>query len=106
MTKWVPIILFFSLTFSCAAHNYRVEGNEIVFSLKKPESKHVVLFCSNDGFKPRVAENRSGYWEVRLPVSEGFRYFYMVDDVPFIPDCSMKEIDDFGSKNCIFEPDL
>jgi 1,4-alpha-glucan branching enzyme len=103
MTKRVPIILFFFLTSACATHNYRVEGDEIVFSLKKPEAKRVVLFCSHNGFKPRMAENSSGRWEVRLPASEGFSYFYMIDDAPFIPDCSMKEIDDFGSKNCIFE---
>jgi 1,4-alpha-glucan branching enzyme len=106
MTKWVLIIVFSFLTSACAMHNYRIEGNDLVFTLKKPEAKNVVLYCSHDGFKPRMAENNSGNWEVRLPASEGFRYFYMVDDAPFIPDCSMKEIDDLGSENCIFEPHL
>lgn len=106
MNRRRPVILFFFLLSACATHNYRVEGDEIVFSLKKPEAKHVELFCSHDGFNPRTAENNLGHWEVRLPVSEGFRYFYFVDDVPFIPDCSMKELDDFGSENCIFEPPL
>jgi 1,4-alpha-glucan branching enzyme len=106
MTKWVSIIVLLLLTYACATHRYRAEGNEIVFSLKKPEAKQVVLFCSHDGFKPRMAENSSGRWEVRLPAGQGFRYFYMVDDAPFIPDCSMKEMDDFGSQNCIFDPHL
>ena len=104
MTKWVLILVFSFLTFACAMHNHRIEGNDLVFTLKIPEAKHVVLYCSHDGFKPRMAENNSGSWEVRMPASEGFRYFYRVDDALYIPDCSMKEIDDFGSENCIFDP--
>ena len=38
----------------------------------------------------------------------GYRVWrdYLVDGKPFLPSCTMKERDDFGSENCIFEPKL
>ena len=39
-----------------------------------------------------------------MPAGETFRYFYRVDDTPFVPDCPMKEKDDFGFENCIYDP--
>lgn len=90
----------------CGAHTYRIDGNNMTLILRKPEAKSVVLACSLDGFNPRPARNVAGRWEVTLPADEGFTYFYRVDGVPFVPDCPMKENDDFGSENCIFDPQL
>jgi len=33
-----------------------------------------------------------------------FKYFYMIDDKMFVPECSMNEKDDFGSVNCVYIP--
>ena len=90
----------------CGTHTYRIDGNDMTLILRKPEAKSVELACSLDGFNPRPAQNIAGRWEVTLPAGEGFKYFYRVDGVPFVPDCPMKENDDFGSENCIFDPQL
>ena len=94
------------LVTGCGAHYYRIDGNEMILILSTPEAKSVVLACSLDGFKPRSAKKVTGHWEVRLPANEVFRYYYRVDGDLFLPDCPMKENDDFGSENCIFDPRL
>lgn len=106
MNRQVPVILFFFLLSACAAHEYRIDGKEMTLSLKKPHAKNVVLFSSHNGFKPRAAKKKSGRWEVQLPSNQTFRYFYRVDDALFLPDCPIKEKDDFGSENCIYDPRL
>lgn len=90
----------------CAVHSQRIQGDEIILMLRQPSAKTVVLACSLDGFTLRPAQMVSGRWEVKLPANSAFRYFYKVDGRIFIPDCSMKESDDFGSENCIFDPGL
>jgi signal peptidase I len=101
------LTLFFAAFLAgCGTHYYRVDGSSMTLILRKPEAKSVILACSLDGFNPRPALNIDGRWEVTLPAEEGFTYFYRVDGVPYVPDCPMKEKDDFGSENCIFDPQL
>ncbi|BBO85300.1 hypothetical protein [Desulfosarcina ovata] len=90
----------------CAAHDYRREGRAVTLILRKPDAHEVVLLTSLDRFSPRPAKNISGAWEVTLPATQPFRYFYRIDGVPFVPDCPLKEKDDFGSENCVFDPQL
>lgn len=90
----------------CAAHVHRIEGNNVTLILKRPQAHRVTLACSLDGFQPRSARRVSGRWEVTLPADQAFTYFFRVDGVLFLPDCPLKEKDDFGSENCIFDPQL
>mgnify|MGYP001309303429 FL=1 len=101
-----PIFLFILILAACGGPQYRVDGDDLIFTLMKPGANRVVLYCSLDGFKGRPAINESGCWEVRLPADEAFSYFYRVDDRNFLPDCPLMEQDDFGSANCIFNPRL
>jgi len=103
--KRCAVLLFFALS-ACISHHHRIDGNHVILTLRYPDAKKVVLFCSLDGFKPRVAKKVSDNWESDLPAGETLRYFYRVDDTPFLPDCSMKEKDDFGFENCIYDPHL
>lgn len=89
----------------CAIHTYRVQGNEVTLMLRKPEAKRVMLASSLDGFNLRPARRVSGRWEVTLPADKAFRFFYRVDGNVFVAGCPMKERDDFGSENCIFDPE-
>jgi hypothetical protein len=66
----------------------------------------VTFACSLDDFKPHDARKVDGRWVVSVPGREPFRYFYVLDGEPFLPPCDLKENDDFGSKNCIFNPHL
>ena len=94
-------ILF--VTCGCAIHYYKSEKDDLYFYLKKPEANSVYFLCSTDGYKSHQAKQvDSKTWEVKVPLQKEFRYFYIVDGEPFIPDCQLKEADDFGSNNCIF----
>ena len=106
MKRRLLLLFFCVLLTACGTHYYRINENDMIFILKRSKAKKVALFCSLDGFKPRMAQKVSGRWEVKLPADEVFRYFYQVDDMLFLPDCQMKEMDDFGSTNCIFDPHL
>ena len=106
MRRLLCAVFLGSLLSGCGTHYYRIDGDDMILILRKPAAKQVVLACSLDGFKSRSAKKVAGRWEVRLPAGEAFNYFYRVDDVLFLPDCPMQEDDDFGSKNCIFDPQL
>lgn len=90
----------------CATHYYQIDGNDMVLVLRKPQAKNVELVCSLDEFKIRKAQYTSGRWEVTLPANRAFKYFYRLNGEPFIPDCPLKENDDYGSQNCIFDPHM
>ncbi len=106
MKSGLPFLLFVLMLAACGGQRCRVEGDDLILALKKPGANRVVLYCSVDGFKARPALNVAGCWEVRLAADEAFSYFYRVDDRIFLPDCRLKEKDDFGSENCIFDPRL
>ena len=72
--------------------------------LEKPQAKDVSLFCSMDDFKSKKLKKQNGVWELTLPAHKPFKYFYRVDGEIFLPSCPLKEKDDFGEENCIFEP--
>lgn len=104
MIKRMLCVLSLSVLTACGSHHYRVDGDHMTLILTKPEAKTVVFFCSVDGFVAHPATHLSGRWEVSVPAGEAFSYFYWVDDKLFIPDCPAKETDDFGSENCIYDP--
>lgn len=104
-------VMLFSLAvvvlFGCTAHRYTVKENMVTFSLRIPRAVHVAICSSIDGFRPHPAvRTLKGAWEVDLPSHAPFTYFYLVDDAAFVPDCPMSEDDEFGAKNCVFDPHL
>jgi hypothetical protein len=36
--------------------------------------------------------------------NQEFSYFYVVDGTLYLPSCNYMEYDDFGNKNCIYQP--
>ena len=104
MKGWGILILLACTFCACNPHHHRMDGEHVILVLRHPDAEQVVLFCSLDGFKPRVAEKVFNYWESVVPAGETFRYFYRIDDAPFVPDCPMKEKDDFGLENCVYDP--
>jgi len=85
-------------------HYYRLGKSELVLYLKEPAAQKVFFVSSLNDFKAVPARNVSGAWEVRLPAGGSFSYFYIVDGQPVTPACHLQESDDFGSRNCIFDP--
>lgn len=107
--KRYSILLVLSLlcaVSACKAHQYRIQGDHLLLTLRHPDAESVVLFCSFDGFEPRTVKNKSGHWEAEVPAGMTFRYFYRVNDTVFVPDCLLKEKDDLGFENCIYDPGL
>lgn len=106
MKRCIVLILLCLAFSACRSHHYRTEEDHVMLILKYQGARKVVLFCSLDGFKPKSAKNVSGNWESAVQAGEIFRYFYRVDGILFVPDCPMKEKDDFGFENCIYDPHL
>ena len=103
--RYLLIAFFMIFTTGCVTHNQQIQGNKLAFYLKKTNARQVFLVTSLDDFKPRKAIPIDDQWLVLLPADKTFRYYYLVDGKIFLPPCKMKENDDFGSENCIFDPD-
>lgn len=91
---------------ACSHHYVRVEGDTLSLFLEKADAKKVIFACSLDGFEPHEARNADGRWIVSVPRGSQFRYYYVVDGSYYPTSCELKEDDDFGSKNCIYDPHM
>lgn len=102
---FLALILF--LAWGCAGPHFTGGGDAVYLYLKKPQAKSVFVLHSGDGYRYHEAEKIDGRtWRVKLPLKEGFKYFFIVDGEPFVPDCRYRESDDFGSINCVHAPAL
>lgn len=82
-------------------------GNTTTLTLEVDDAASVDFVCSLDQFKSRAMRRvDNARWSIRVPDNHYFTYYYMVDGKIHVPDCRLKETDDFGSVNCIFEPAL
>ena len=91
----------------CATHYYKMNADKVNLYLRMPEAKIVYVSTSLDEFALyRTKKLASGIWEVAVPASREFTYFYKVDGNFYLPDCKLREKDDFGDENCIFIPDM
>ena len=108
MKRHFVILVISMLVFSgCATHYYRKNNDTVSIFLKKPDAKRVYFLSSLDGYKPRKAtriDNRT--WRINTPAKTEFKYFYNVDGAVYLPECPLKEQDDFGSQICIYIPQL
>lgn len=102
----LAIIGFMTVMTGCTTHYYEKQRDTLVLYLYKPNAQQVLLACSLDGFEPHEARYLDGRWVVDLPSGDPFRYYYILDGKLFLPPCQIRESDDFGSENCIFDPQL
>ncbi len=81
------------------------EGDSLVFHLRMPRAARVCFASSADDFRLHDAVRNNGDdWQVTVDVRPGLRYFYLVDGRFYLPDCGLREGDDFGRENCLYEP--
>ena len=102
--RWLLLGLAAGLL-GCAAsvHLDRASREELV--LRAPGARQVFLATSLDGYAPRPARRGvDGTWRAAIPADREFRYFYIVDGQPVVPDCARRETDDFGGADCIHSP--
>jgi hypothetical protein len=91
----------------CATQEYGVKNSELYMSLNKPGAKTVYFASSLDGFRLHKTERLSANkWQIIVPAGTEIRYFYVIDDLVYIPPCRFKEMDDFGTENCIYVPGM
>ena len=89
----------------CSAHYYRTRNNSVSFYLTAPAAHRVYFASSLDEFTLHAATRSSDQtWQIEVPDGREFKYFYVVDGNVYVPDCRLKETDDFGSQNCLFVP--
>lgn len=102
----ISVLAALLLISGCArGFHYRVADERVTFYLDLPDAQQVYFACSLDGFRLHEAnEQRAGTWTIAAPADIEFRYFFLVDGAPYLPGCDIREADDFGSENCIFEP--
>jgi hypothetical protein len=73
--------------------------------LTAPQAQSVVLVVAGDSFRRVPAlRDASGTWKATLHQPGEFKYFYIMDNQTYLPDCRLKEHDDLGSNNCVFTP--
>ncbi len=107
--SWLLPVVSLVLIFLAACqprHFAQIEDEAISLYLTKPDAHQVQLGSSIDRFTLHSAVNRDGVWEVTLPYRGEFEYFYLVDGQLFLPECRVRVSDDFGSKNCLFVPNM
>jgi hypothetical protein len=101
----IPILAAVLMAGGCSAHYHRVDHGRAEMYLTAPQAQSVVLVIAGDPFRQIQAQrDASGTWKATLNPSSEFKYFYLVDNKVYLPDCRLKEHDDFGSDNCVFSP--
>jgi hypothetical protein len=89
----------------CCDHYHVMRDGRTEIYLKAPQAQSVALVMSGDSFEQvHAARTRFGTWKVTLNRTTEFTYFYLVDGKVYLPDCLLKERDDFGAENCVFTP--
>jgi hypothetical protein len=88
-----------------AAHYHVINNGHVEMYLKAPQAQSVVLVVSGDTFQQvQALRDVSGMWKVTLHGLHEFKYFYLLDGKSYLPDCPLRDNDDFGSNNCVFSP--
>ena len=106
MRLLLPALSMIVFVTGCAGHFYREEAARVHLFLKDSHAAEVRFASSLDGFElHRIEKRGSGTWQITLPKTGEFRYFYLVDGRIHLPDCPLREMDDFGSSNCLYRPD-
>jgi hypothetical protein len=84
---------------------YQIQGDQLHIFLHEPKAGKVFFLSSLDQFAlHETIKNEKGQWEIIVPSSEAFEYFFIVDGTLKIPTCRQKQKDDFGSENCVYTP--
>jgi 1,4-alpha-glucan branching enzyme len=104
MFQLVMLIVAAGALFGCACHYFDNDDNTVRFYLRAPKARHVELIASFNGFAPMHAQRAGcGAWMVEVPNTHSFAYFYLIDGQVRVPDCDVREQDDFGRFNCLFQ---
>jgi 1,4-alpha-glucan branching enzyme len=101
----IPVLAAVLAAGGCATHYHVINSGHVEMFLTAPQAQSVVLVVSSDPFQQvQALRDDSGIWKATLNRLSEFKYFYLVDGKTYLPDCHLREHDDFGSNNCVFSP--
>jgi hypothetical protein len=101
----ISVLAAVFVTGGCAAHYHLLTNGHLEMYLTAPQAQSVVLVVCSDPFQQvQALRDDAGTWKVTLNRLSEFKYFYLVDGKTYLPDCPLRENDDFGSTNCVFSP--
>jgi len=101
------IVLALTLAGCGSSHQYQINADSLDLYLTRRNVQEVYFASSLDGFQLHQTEKRgASTWKATLPSNRAFTYFYIIDGEFFTPSCKLKQLDDFGSKNCVYVPGL
>lgn len=101
----ISVLAVAFVTAGCSVHYHVINNGHVEMYLTAPLAQTVSLVISDDPFQQvQALRDTSGAWKVTLNRTGEFRYFYLVDGKAYLPDCRLRENDDFGSNNCVFSP--
>jgi Pyruvate/2-oxoacid:ferredoxin oxidoreductase delta subunit len=89
----------------CASSHYvEQQAGGLLFFLQMPDASRVQFSSSADNYILHDTEqNRTGEWRISVPNTDELKYFYVVDGAVYLPECQLRETDDFGSENCLYQ---
>ena len=102
------VLLVCSLAGGCVLPQAgRREAIELELTLTRPVTGEVYFVSSLDQFTAHPARREDvSTWTWRVAGDQPFTYFFLVDGEVVLPDCGLTVQDDFGEKNCVYEPVL
>jgi hypothetical protein len=96
-------MLFICLAGCGSKHYYTLDDGSISLFYRNDQAEEVLFASSIDRFTVHPAiETDKDLWQVSVPLREEFAYFYIVDGTVTVPECDFKQLDDFGSENCLY----
>jgi hypothetical protein len=98
-------VISFALSGCVKNYYYQIQEDQLHIFLHEPKAGKVFFLSSLDQFElHETKKNEKGQWEIIVPSSQTFEYFFIVDGTFTIPTCSQRQKDDFGSENCVYTP--
>jgi hypothetical protein len=105
MIRFLSGILLLFLAGCSPRHFIEVQATGVTLALDIRRAEEVFFASSLDEFRLQpITKNRQGVWVTNTRGDREFQYFYIVDGNVYVPDCRIKEKDDFGASNCIYQP--
>lgn len=105
MIRFLSTLLLLFLAGCGPSHFSTRQAGGLRLYLDLPEATEVLFASSADSFRLHpTTKTRDDLWETRLLADQEFHYFYRVDGSPYVPDCRYSDQDDFGTRNCIYQP--
>jgi hypothetical protein len=105
MTRFLKVAMLLLLAGCAPGHFIVRQPSGVTLYLNRPDATEVLFASSADGFLVHpTKKNHSGVWMIDNLADREFQYFYIVDGRVVVPDCQLRERDDFGADNCIYQP--